>query len=139
MVSNPKIPILRKVFDEKTLFNIFTIKNWIQGIKDEKLRYFFLTALLSVVDNVAYAKKGGGFLRLTPDKEIADIKDVIFTKVNEMVIDIDIDHRNIENNVDSNVFWGDARKICFSEEAFDAIITSPPPILIDMITRGYIF
>ena len=136
VVSIPEIPILRKAFGEKTLFNIFAIKNWIQRIKNEKLRYFFLTTLLSVVEKMAYAKKDGGFLRLTPDKEIADIKNAIFTKVNEMLTDID--HRNIQNGVDSNAFLGDARKICFPEESFDAVITSPPYLNRHDYTRVYI-
>jgi DNA modification methylase len=134
--SIPEIPILHKVFDEKTLFNIFAIRNWIRGIKDEKLRYFFLTVLLSAVEKMAYAKKDGGFLRLTPDKEIAEIKNAIFTKVNEMLTDID--HGNIQNNVDSNAFLGDARKISSPEESFDAVITSPPYLNRHDYTRVYI-
>lgn len=136
-VSIPEITILRKVFDEKMLFSIFAIKNWIQGIKDENLRYFFLTSLLSIVEQIAYAKKDGGFLRMVPNKKIPEFKEVLFSKFNEMLTDIEYS-TNLQNNVRSEAVLGDARQTCFLGESFNAVITSPPYLNRHDYTRVYI-
>ena len=136
-VSIPEITILRKVFDEKMLFSIFAIKNWIQGIKDENLRYFFLTSLLSIVEQIAYAKKDGGFLRMVPSKKIPEFKEVLFSKFNEMLTDIEYS-TNLQNNVRSEAVLGDARQTCFLGESFNAVITSPPYLNRHDYTRVYI-
>lgn len=136
-VSIPEITILRKVFDEKMLSSIFAIKNWIQGIKDENLRYFFLTSLLSIVEQIAYAKKDGGFLRMVPNKKIPEFKEVLFSKFNEMLTDIEY-NTNLQNNVRSEAVLGDARQTCFLGESFNAVITSPPYLNRHDYTRVYI-
>ena len=135
-VSIPEITILRKVFNENILFSIFAVKNWIQGIKDKKLRYFFLTALLSVTEKVAYAKKDGGFLRMIPNKKIPEFRRSLFSKINEMLTDVE--YCNSQDNVNSKAFLGDARQIGFPKESFDAVITSPPYLNRHDYTRVYI-
>lgn len=133
----PKIKIIHKVFDQKTLLDLLVVKSWIERIKDEKLKYFFLTALLSIVEKAAYVKKDGGFLRMIPNKEIPNVKEVIFSKINEMLTDIEYS-TNLQNNVRSKAILGDARQICFPTESFDAVITSPPYLNRHDYTRVYI-
>ncbi|NVM54623.1 MAG: hypothetical protein HWN66_13040 [Candidatus Helarchaeota archaeon] len=135
----PEIGILHKVFDQETLFNIFAVKSWVQRIKSKNFRYFFLTALLSVVEKVALAKKDGGFLRMVPNKETSRFKEVLFGKINEMLTDLECsDSLSQQNNIKSKAFLGDARQICFSTESFDAVITSPPYLNRHDYTRVYI-
>jgi len=135
--SLPRIPILRKVFDSGILCNILAIRNWIRRMKDKKMKYFFLTALLSIVEQVAHAKKDGGFLRIVRDKKIPGIKKIITNRINEMLSDIE-DNSNPRYNVKSEALLGDARKICFPKASFDAIITSPPYLNRHDYTRVYI-
>lgn len=135
----PEIGILHKVFDQETLFNIFAVKNWVQRIESENFRYFFLTALLSVVEKVALAKKDGGFLRMVPNKEMPRLKEVLFGKTNEMLADLECSESlNQQNNIKSEALSGDARQICFPMESFDAVITSPPYLNRHDYTRVYI-
>jgi len=134
--SIPKITILHKVFDEKTLSNIFTVKSWIQRIRDEKLRYFFLTALLAIVEKIAFAKKDGGFLRIVPNKKVPEFKASLFSKINEMLTDIECS--DLQSNINSKALLGDARQLCFPMESFDAVITSPPYLNRHDYTRVYI-
>jgi len=133
----PEVGVIHKFFDQKTLFDLFVVKSWIQGIKNEKLKYFFLTALLSVVGKVAFAKKDGGFLRMISNKEIPNVKEVILSEINEMVTDIEY-RTNLQSSVRSRAILGDARQICFPKESFDAVITSPPYLNRHDYTRVYI-
>lgn len=136
-VSIPKITILHKVFDRGTISKIFAIRSWIRRMRDEKMKYFFLMVLLSILEQISYARKDGGFLRMVPDKKTLDIKKIITNKINEMLTDIEYDS-NSQNNVQSEAIVGDARKICFSMESFDAVITSPPYLNRHDYTRVYI-
>jgi len=132
----PEFKILHKVFDPNVLSDIFVVKNWIQKMEDKKLKYFFFTALLSITEKVALARKDGGFLRIVPDKKIPDFKETLFIKINEMLSDIE--HSNSQNNTKSKAQIGDARKICFPSSSFDAVITSPPYLNRHDYTRVYI-
>ncbi len=132
----PEIKMLHKFFDPDVLSDIFVVKNWVQEMGDKELKYFFLTALLSITEKVAFARKDGGFLRIVTDKKIPDFKEILFSKINEMLSDIE--HSNPQNNTKSRAQIGDAREIHFPGESFDAVITSPPYLNRHDYTRVYI-
>ena len=136
----PKIPdikILHKVFAPETLASIFATKRWIQRIRDKKLRYFFLAALLSVIEDAAFARKDGGFVRIIPDKEVPDFRSLLLNKLNKMLKEVN-SFPYAQNRVESKAILGDARRLCFSKGSFDAVITSPPYLNRHDYTRVYI-
>lgn len=136
-ISIPEISILHKVFNKRTLLNIFKVKAWILRTKNKKSKYFFLTALLSIIEKMAFAKKDGGFLRFARDKKIPRFKELLLTKINEMLFDIS-QNSNLQRDVKSEAILGDARKLHFPPRSFDAVISSPPYLNRHDYTRVYI-
>jgi len=116
--------LLKKFFREDILNNILFIKEWIEDKNDEQIKYFFLTALLSILESVSYTRKDGGFLRIVKNKNFSDVKSVYLSKLQKMFTDLELLYAL--PNSEAKAFEGDARKTIFKTEEFSAVITSPP-------------
>ena len=116
--------MLKKFFREDILNNILFIKEWIEDKNDEQIKYFFLTALLSILESVSYTRKDGGFLRIVKNKNFSDVKSVYLSKLQKMFTDLELLYAL--PNSEAKAFEGDARKTIFKTEEFSAVITSPP-------------
>jgi len=123
-VNNEIRDLLIKFFPKESLDKILFIREWINDKDDDQVKHFFLTALLSVLEDVSYTRKDGGFLRVLKGKKIPDLKSVYLSRLYKMVEDV----KFINNlpNTDAEAVEGDARKIDFESNSFSAVITSPP-------------
>ena len=123
-INKTKKELLITFFREDILDEILFIREWIERKDDEETRYFFLTALLSILEDVSYTHKDGGFLRVLKGKKIPDLKSVYLSKLYKMVRDIEFIN-NLPNTY-AEAIEGDARKTMFEPASFSAVITSPP-------------
>lgn len=123
-INKTKKELLITFFREDILDEILFIREWIERKDDEETRYFFLTALLSILEDVSYTRKDGGFLRILKGKKIPDLKSVYLSKLHKMVRDIEF----INNlpDTDAEAIEEDARETMFEPTSFSAVITSPP-------------
>jgi len=123
-INMRKKELLIKFFREDILDDILFIRKWINDKDDEQIKYFFLTALLSILEDVSYTRKAGGFLRVLKGKKIPDIKSVYLSKLYKMAKDLEFINNLPET--EAKAIEGDARKTAFETESFSAVITSPP-------------
>jgi len=126
---------LVRFFPSNVLSQIILVSEWCNERRSEFLRYFFLTALLSILEKVSYARKDGGFLRILPNKNIPDFNSLFFAQLEEMLKDLKF--LNSLPSVYSQAFEGDARQMEFRDGTFSAIITSPPYLNRHDYTRVY--
>lgn len=124
ILNKTKKELLINFFREDILDKILFIRKWIKRKDDAETRYFLLTALFSILEDVSYTRKDGGFLRILKGKKIPELKSVYFSKLHKMVRDIEF----INNlpDTDAKAIEGDARKTMFESNSFSAVITSPP-------------
>jgi len=123
--NKTKKELLINCFREDILDKILFIREWIERKDDKETRYFLLTALLSILEDVSYTRKDGGFLRILKEKKISDLKSVYVSKLHNMVKDIEFIN-NLPLDIDAEAIEGDARKTMFEPTSFSAVITSPP-------------
>jgi len=123
-INKSKKELLIKFIREDILNKILYIREWIEAKDNTKTRYFLLSALLSILEDVSYTRKDGGFPRILKEKKIPDLKSVYLSKLNNMSKDIEF----INNlpDTDAEAIEGDARKTMFESNSFSAVITSPP-------------
>jgi DNA modification methylase len=124
ILNKTKKELLINFFREDILDKILFIREWIERKDDAETRYFLLTALLSILEDVSYTRKDGGFLRILKGKKIPVLKSIYLSKLHKMVRDIEF-----INNLpctDAEAIEGDARKTMFEPTSFSAVITSPP-------------
>jgi DNA modification methylase len=124
-INKTKKELLIKFFHEDILDKILFIMEWIERKEDKETRYFLLTALLSILEDVSYTRKDGGFLRILKEKEITDLKSVYLSKLHKMAKDIAFIN-NVLPDINAEAIEGDARKTMFEPSSFSAVITSPP-------------
>lgn len=124
ILNKTKKELLINFFREDILDKILFIRKWIKRKDDAETRYFLLTALFSILEDVSYTRKDGGFLRILKGKKIPELKSVYLSKLHKMVRDIEF----INNlpDTDAEAIEGDARKTMFESNSFSAVITSPP-------------
>lgn len=124
ILNKTKKELLINFFREDILDKILFIREWIERKDDAETRYFLLTALLSILEDISYTRKDGGFLRILKGKKIPVLKSVYLSKLHKMVRDIEF----INNlpDTDAEAIEGDARKTMFEPTSFSAVITSPP-------------
>ncbi|MDD5014366.1 MAG: DNA methyltransferase [Atribacterota bacterium] len=123
-INKSKKELLTKFIREDILNKILYIKEWIEAKDNTETRYFLLSALLSILEEVSYTRKDGGFPRILKEKKIPDLKSAYLSKLNNMAKDIEF----IEKLPDTyaEAIEGDARKTIFESNSFSAVITSPP-------------
>lgn len=124
-INKTKKELLIKFFHEDILDKILFIMEWIEREDDKETRYFLLTALLSILEDVSYTRKDGGFLRILKEKEIPDLKSVYLSKLHKMAKDIEFIN-NVPPDINAEAIEGDARKTMFEPSSFSTVITSPP-------------
>ena len=122
--NKTKKGLLINFFRKDILDKILFIREWIEQKDDAETRYFFLTALLSILEDVSYTRKDGGFLRILKGKKIPDLKSVYLSKLYKMIRDIEFINNLPET--DAEAIEGDARKTIFEPSSFSAVIASPP-------------
>jgi len=124
IINKSKKELLMKFFSEDVLDKVLLIREWIERKDNKATRYFLLIALLSILEDISYTRKDGGFLRILKEKKIPDLKLVYLSKLYNMVKDIGF----INNlpDIDAEAIEGDARKTMFKPTSFSAVITSPP-------------
>ncbi|PIU21459.1 MAG: hypothetical protein COT15_02220 [Candidatus Diapherotrites archaeon CG08_land_8_20_14_0_20_34_12] len=116
---------MKRLFYTKTLENILIYKGEIEKIKDEKIKDFFMLALIACTDMVMLATKQGGSLRLTKKPPIP-IKPIFIRKIKHMVRDLERKPVNVGQGKEPEVLQADAREMLLEKESVDCIITSPP-------------
>jgi len=123
-INKTKKELLMKFIREDILDKILYIREWIETKDNKETRYFLLSALLSILEEISYTRKDGGFPRILKEKKIPDLKSAYLSKLNNMVKDIEF----INNLPDTyaEAIEGDARKTIFESNSFSAVITSPP-------------
>jgi len=122
----PDIPILSKAFDADVLERIFAIEECVREIENTKYSNFFLVGLLNTIGQLSKAEKGGGWLRLCPDKVVLpeEVDTLFSNSVEKMLSDLESPrYRGPERNWQA--YLGDARNLPNNGE-FDATISSPP-------------
>lgn len=124
IINKTKKELLMKFFHKDILDKILFIREWIERKDDKETKYFLLTALLSILEDVSYTRKDGGFLRILKEKEIPDLKSIYLSKLHSMAKDIEF--INKLPDTDTEAIEGDARKTMYKPGSFSAVITSPP-------------
>jgi len=124
VINNPKKELLINFFREDILDKILFIREWIERKGNKETKYFLLTALLFILEDISYTRKAGSFLRISKEKKISDLKSIYLSKLYDMAGDIEF----INNlpDVDAEAIEGDAREMMFEPSSFSAVITSPP-------------
>ena len=124
VINNPKKELLINFFREDILDKILFIREWIERKCTKETKYFLLTALLFILEDISYTRKAGSFLRISKEKKISDLKSIYLSKLYDMAGDIEF----INNlpDVDAEAIEGDAREMMFEPSSFSAVITSPP-------------
>ena len=123
-INKAKKKMLMKFFPEDVIDKILFVREWIEKKEPKQTRYFFLTALLSILEEVSYTRKDGGFLRILKRENIPDLKSVYLSKLHRMAQGIEF--VNDLPSVAIQAIEGDARKMGLKSSSFSAVITSPP-------------
>lgn len=116
---NPKI---RQLFYHSALETIWFYKQEIEQIENEKIRNFFLLALIDTTGRVANVVKIGGSLR-KQKKPNMPVQRLFLGKIHKMLIDL---KKNKNRAVEPTVLEQDARMLQLQAKSFGSVITSPP-------------
>jgi hypothetical protein len=138
------VPIMRRAFDEKTLTRLRQWKSATEEL-DDRVREPALLLLLSVLEAVSYSSKDGQFLRLKPDKAIADPDRELRRKFEEAERDLLVLRHGMMGDIGNGanepptVFLADTRTSegIRLERPVTGIITSPPYVNRYDYTRSY--
>jgi SAM-dependent methyltransferase len=113
---------IRRLFREKQLDDIYYYNKRIKEMPDERVRNFFLLALIDTTSRVANVVKVGGSLRKQKKPEMP-VKKLFLGKVKKMILDL---KRMQANGPEPKVFQDDARNVRLEENSAGAVVTSPP-------------
>lgn len=127
-IKNIKLSILKKVFKEN-LDDILKIRTLIFKIKDKKIRDFFIISMVSILEEVGYAKKDGNGLKYPKNKKINKFNIVFFEKIDSMLADLN-EYRYL-NKINSNITLCDSRniskdKLNIIKNKTSLVVFSPP-------------
>jgi len=117
-----KNKLIRRLFREQQLDDIYFYYKEIDKIQDPKVRVLFLLALIDTTSRVANVVKVGGSLR-KKKKPSMPVKKLLLGKVKKMMIDL---KKSPANGPEPDVWQDDARIVKLEENSVDAVITSPP-------------
>jgi tRNA G10 N-methylase Trm11 len=118
---------LRKAFNSMILGRIYQIREAIRTVNNLKYRQLFLLGLAATVGEVSKTAKGGGWLRLMPDKacNVQDVDSIFMGKVEKMIEDLEMSPIRAQHPGIWRAYKADARLLP-DNETFSAVITSPP-------------
>ncbi|RJP30627.1 MAG: site-specific DNA-methyltransferase [Candidatus Omnitrophota bacterium] len=134
----PHLRITQQAFSQKTESALSSFVKFLKTIKNDRIRYLFWFACLSILEDVSYTRKDGQYLRWDSRSgrrlksnfykgEIPDFKDAILWKLRQISEDITLQKPNIR--VDQiNVIEGSclSELIKLPEESIHLVVTSPP-------------
>ncbi|GAJ01297.1 unnamed protein product, partial [marine sediment metagenome] len=109
------------------LERIYQIRDAVYAVKNLKHRQLFLLGLVAMVGEVSKTTKGGGWLRLSPDKayNIQDVDSIFMAEVEKMIRDLEVSPIRAPHPGTWKAFKADSRSLP-GNETFSAVITSPP-------------
>lgn len=118
---------LHKAFDGVVLERIYQIRDAVYAVRNLKHRQLFLLGLVAMVGEVSKTAKGGGWLRLRPDKayNVQDVDSIFMAEVEKMIGDLEVSPIRAPNPGIWKAFKADSRSLP-GNETFSAVITSPP-------------
>lgn len=121
------VSFLLKAFDSQVLERIFQIRNSIYNVSNSKYRQLFLLGLIAIIGEVSKTAKGGGWLRLKPDKTSnpEDVDTLFIAQVEKMISDLEMSPITVPNPGIWRAYKGDVRSLP-NGRSFRAVITSPP-------------
>lgn len=137
-ISYPDIKIVDGAFSSDALNKLLFLKEEIEKISDYSTKTFLKMALISIIQNVSFAKRDGAFLRIQPDRPVNDVNEEFKNQTTRMLQDIALQQTSLNNffksdrpyingNGDCNIIRGDARSLPIKDSnLIDMTITSPP-------------
>jgi DNA modification methylase len=134
----PDIPIVSKAFSPSIIDELLQLKYKIEKIDNFKIKAFFNSGLLRILESVSNTAKSGGFLRLI-ERDISsnNIPNIFTHYIRKMMEDVNVLNKlKTSKKVSSKAKLGDSRKLS-TKRKFDAIITSPPYLNRHDYTRVY--
>ena len=134
----PDIPIVSKAFSPSIIDELLQLKYKIEKIDNIKIKAFFNSGLLRILESVSNTAKSGGFLRLI-DRDVSsnNISNIFTHYIKKMMEDVNVLNKlQTLKKVSSKAKLGDSRKLSTIRK-FDAIITSPPYLNRHDYTRIY--
>jgi len=118
----PKEKYIKRAFSKYTLEDIIFYKNKILEIEDDKIRDFFLLALIDSSIKSGWVLKDGAVVKIEK-KGKPPLKKYFKYKIRKMLKDVE---RTKIKPVNTIIEVGDARNISLDDSTIDAVITSPP-------------
>jgi DNA modification methylase len=118
----PREKYITKVFSRYTLEDFVFFRDKVIGIEDDKIRNFFMLALVDSAIKASWTIKDGAVVKIDKTGK-PPLKKYFKYKVKRMYKDLkNTDIKPVETRVEV----GDARCLDLEDNAIDAVITSPP-------------
>ncbi|MBU0635661.1 hypothetical protein KKE06_01415 [Candidatus Micrarchaeota archaeon] len=118
----PLDPKMRRLFYHKALETIWYYKEQIEAIEEERIRDFFLLALIDTTGRVANVVKVGGSLR-KQKKPNMPVQKLFLGKIKKMLLDL---KKTKKSSIEPTVQTRDARLMEVEPNSIGSVITSPP-------------
>jgi DNA modification methylase len=110
-------------FPKRNLNYLIFLRKEIDSLSNEKIRNFFMLALLSIIPQVGIFIKDGGVLKIDKRKSAMPVKEAFTRKIKRMIRDLEA--HEIVGPL-PRVERADARVLPVKDETADLIVTSPP-------------
>lgn len=121
---NTSLQRISKYFPPGNLETALSLRYFIEEINDHHTRILFRTALMSIIDEISYARKDGAFVRMIKNKETYE---TIYSFRNKVSLFMeDIPFLNSLPKTLARARLGDARNTKLPAGSVSAVITSPP-------------
>lgn len=127
--------LARRAFPKHVLEDVVFFREIVENIEDETAKGFFKLGLMSAAMKASYVVKDGGLLRIVRKRNVPPFRKFYKSRIKRMIKDVKA-YRMLNPIVAT--FKADSRSLGFLEdEAFDAVITSPPYLNKIEYTRVY--
>ncbi|PUA31087.1 MAG: hypothetical protein B9J98_07820 [Candidatus Terraquivivens tikiterensis] len=115
-------PLVKRAFSRPVLEDVVFFRDRISEMEDERIKGFFMLALMRAAMKASYAYKDGGVIKIVK-KPTPPFRKFFRRIIRSMINDV----KSIRlEDCDTKVMLGDARMLQLPDEAFDTVITSPP-------------
>jgi DNA modification methylase len=115
---------ISKYFPPENLELALSLKYFIEKINDRSTRVLFRAALMSIMEEISYARKDGAFVRMVKNKKTNETIDSFRRKISLFMDDIPF--LNALPKTHARARLGDARNTKLPAGSISAVITSPP-------------
>ncbi|MEM2929422.1 MAG: hypothetical protein QW797_00930 [Thermoproteota archaeon] len=127
--------LVRRGFPRHVLEDIVFFREIVENIEDETVRGFFKLGLMSAAMKASYVVKDGGLLRIVRERNVPPFRRFYRNRIRRMIKDVEAARMR---NPTVATFKADSRSLGFlGDEAFDAVVTSPPYLNKIEYTRVY--